>query len=306
LGSEAFKPALACKTKHDSDKWGQPRIEGTPPIGLVTLADLVRFVMDRDGLPLIYAAAFLLDAIESAAPSPALYKTDPKTWAALLPEDYCWRKPVKAVNRQVVPAARNWATQFVDSSQKFRVIDEQKAVIGLFGRSGALVLLRRAWVEKARGVADLELPPYVCLAVLEFDAVRMVGYGCNPVRVAVMRSDSEPNSEQTLVELIVRPAGGTWPRDPKKPWSEAEREAAFTMRHKHRMPDKKLASVVGATRQAINEQIGPARLGSNGAPRLGKTKWFPSDELRAECGLPVNRPLQSALRAFGRPCSKAA
>ena len=82
---------------------------------------------------------------------------------------------------------------------------------------------------------------------------------------------------------VVQPAGSKWPHV-AGPWSDAERDAAFRMRHQHGMTDAVLVEVVGVTRQAINEQIGATKAPSTGRWPNSLT-WRPSGVLLSECGL---------------------
>lgn len=183
------------------------------------------------------------------------------------------------------------------------------------GRSGALELFTLCAVPGAE-VASPELASHArALAITEADAARLfpelaaprsfwddspaesARAAAAPVAIVTPMTTARGAAALSAAGGVVRvdPAGGAWPRDPGKPWTDAEREAMFEMRHRHKVSGPKLAGIVGVSRQAIDEAIGPARIT---ATTKWPDAWRPSVELMQRCGLAL-QPLQAMALAAG-------
>lgn len=95
-----------------------------------------------------------------------------------------------------------------------------------------------------------------------------------------------------VTKQVIQPAGGAWPHPPEQPWTDAEREALFEMRHRFKFTGKELGKVAKCTRQRIDEVIGSAKPHGGAQKANAKDGWKPSAELLSRCGLPL-QPLQS-------------
>lgn len=90
--------------------------------------------------------------------------------------------------------------------------------------------------------------------------------------------------------VVVQPVGSRWPHIRGR-WTDAERAAAFEMRHRWGVKDRDLERITGAARQALNLAIG-----DKSAPYRGiwpaRLEWRPSADLMAKCfenGIPQKR-----------------
>jgi hypothetical protein len=105
-------------------------------------------------------------------------------------------------------------------------------------------------------------------------------------------------------------SAGAWPRRKAEKgskataWTDAERDAAFELRSRYRIPDDLLLVRIGVTRQALDGAIGGAT-----APLTNRwpKSWRPSPALLRRCGFPVpEMALQDALKPAPEVARKAA
>ena len=142
---------------------------------------------------------------------------------------------------------------------------------------------------------SLDSPAPRYLALLRSEALRAFGV-------------TLPDTSEDLFRRME--SAGVWPRRKaekgcKAPaWTHAERDAAFELRSRYRVPDDLLAGRIGVTRQALNLAIGGARAPlTNSWPEC----WRPSPELLRRCGLPVPElTLQDACKPAPEGARKAA
>lgn len=81
--------------------------------------------------------------------------------------------------------------------------------------------------------------------------------------------------------VVVQPVGGRWPHI-KGRWTDAERAAAFEMRHRWRVRDRDLERITGAARQAINMAIGD-KIAPYRDIWPDRLEWRPSEALMHAC-----------------------
>jgi hypothetical protein len=139
------------------------------------------------------------------------------------------------------------------------------------GRSGLLSALRAAWSNETATEQSLYDTAFGGqTALLASDAVR----------IGLVSDGRDLGSGRGTT--VVNPVGATWLHVAGL-WTNAERDAAFEMRHLHGVSDAVLVDVVGVTRQAINAQIGATK-----APQTNRwpdsLAWRPSDTLLKKCG----------------------
>lgn len=151
---------------------------------------------------------------------------------------------------------------------------------------GALRWMKCTWIDGADALTDLDEGVGGTFAVLE-----SVAAAAFPALFPGLESPSVQGASAGL--QIVQPEGGRWPHIEGRPWTDAERWALFLMRHRDKRTGAQLAEIAGASRQRIDELIGPARPQPSLASATGEDGWAPPPALLAMCGRALP-PLQSA------------
>lgn len=288
--------------------------DGEVLIKLASLADLVRHVMRRKGHPYLphrTAASEVLFSVATGCPWPDLYLTDPADFACLITPDTMFRKGRAERKAATKPqfktgwSARNWRLD--ESQYRQVVVPEQAAIAERRGAGGMLDELSEAWCINAKTVADLDKGRPARVA-LRYDVAAAL-FGLPGTAAAEPSAAAEQVQPTALAAaagaqaaddaLIVQPAGGVWPHVEGADWSDAEREAMFTMRHKNGMAGERIAKIARVSRPRVDELIGKV-----GSPKNNQwpdaCDWRPSAALLLACGFAVLQPLQAVAAELAR------
>jgi hypothetical protein len=285
---------------HDNSRWPARRAAGEGRPRCIQVLALIRKLAEVDERALPDAAAVVIERIKGCN----LYVLSQATDAVLVDSTARWSLTWRNGDGPIVSF---WETQ---TSGK-----------AAYGMSGAVEWMREHWVREPEGYgssgavvgAGWDDDQGAPLAILESDAVALFPELCDASAAAsdsapVQRTSASDAASLRLVESlppepeqdnIIQPDGGKWPHTRGAAWTDAEREALFLMRHLHKLAGKELAEIAGVSRQALDEQIGPARPPSKGLSSItAKCGWTPSAELIARCGRPL-QPLQNMVVSLG-------
>ena len=178
---------MTIESLHDADKWGPLRAGPTPADKLASVADLVRYLIRRDGCALSQAAALVADTFNRAAPQPELFETRQNDSAAAIAGADWWRKPVEGRSARQEVKRGGWsATEWGGVAER---VVSRPAVTDRPGIKGAAAVLQAlADACKPAGVkrALLDAPPWVRLALRASVAARLFGYGAEPDAAPVL------------------------------------------------------------------------------------------------------------------------
>ena len=305
------------ESSHDVATLGPLTAAGNPPRKLASLADLVRHMICCEGLPDLpsrAAAAKVLDTLAAADPQPDLYLTDPVDFACPITPETVLR--VGRAERAAGTAHKfkgvngGWtATDWRPGQSQYRDVKilKQSAIAERRGVPGLLDELREAWCINARSVADLDKGRPALAAMLHDVAAALFGLvEETPAKLSSIADQSPESAPAAASKVpasrdasIVQPEGGAWQHVPSADWSDAEREAMFTMRHKNGMTGEQIAKVVGVSRARVDELIGRAS-----SPKTRQwplvCEWRPSPALLLACGCPAPQPLQAVAAELAR------
>lgn len=302
------------KSSHDAAALGVLTADGEAPIKLASLADLVRHVMRHKGppyLPLRAAASKVLDSVAADCPLPDLYLTDPADFACLITPETLFRAGRAERKSGTKPQFKTgWsATSWGAGQSQYREVPvpKQAAIAERRGVGGMLAELSEAWCINAKTVADLDKGRPARVA-LRYDVAAAL-FGLPGTAAAEPSAAAEQVQPTALAPaagaqaaddaLIVQPAGGVWPHVEGADWSDAEREAMFTMRHKNGMAGERIAKIAGVSRPRVDELIG--KVGSpNNNQWPDACDWRPSAALLLACGFAVLQPLQAVAAELAR------
>lgn len=195
--------------------------------------------------------------------------------------------------------------------ERRKVVKPPAAMPGVDGEAGAWQVLRDAWCSDDRATRDKAMGKHRTtlerLAIPMRVAVKLFGYGQpaeaapagDAAAVGKVGKGLPPDALAPATDacgstdaLIVQPMGGAWPHLEGADWSAAEREAMFTMRHKHRMTGERIAKIACVSRVRVDELIGKVS-----SPKTHQwpdvCEWRPSATLLLACGFPVPQSLQA-------------
>jgi hypothetical protein len=263
---------------------------------LVSVADLVHWhTIKREPLPLRPAGVHVLQQLKDHPQAP-LFVTIQAQYASEVTAD-------KPIWRESKPARK--ATPRKQSNGPAA----NTAVPALSGRYGLIKGLAEHWGRCLQARADLYVP--VCrgqVAILKSDAAALFGYGiggdsqaaiaphAQPLQAPPTQPTASPKVATKAAQDMVQPEGGAWPHTAGE-WTDAERDALFLMRHKLKFKTAELVKIAGVTRQAIDSQIGGARVMQSKAPTWpAGLVWRPASALLKDCGFAL-QPLQAVAAA---------
>lgn len=279
--------------------------ERTP---LASLADLVRHQMRCNGLALVEAVDAVVCMLKAQGDALVLYCTDPKTRA----------RPI-ALAEPFTSAAmlgrlrQAWAVDSTTAADlngaPFARLTMRRDVADWLFECGPDISFWDAAPSEPASVVPAHDADWMQAqeAALEFRAAPPAGVvpvaGSFADASAVVGCAAKTMPPDALAPatdaLIVQPMGGAWPHLEGADWSAAEREAMFTMRHKHRMTGKRIAKITCVSRVRVDELIGKVS-----SPKTHQwpdaCDWRPSATLLLACGFPVPQSLQAVPAVHAR------
>jgi DNA-binding XRE family transcriptional regulator len=237
----------------------------------------------------------------------AVYLLQPgDCYAVPVTDAHVFRVGVTARRHNVRPATKAGAWSATDwwqpSRPHYEVVPAREEVHELRGPAGAIELLRSLAAQSA-GAAALDskaaLISWLALPAVDVSAItrELRGEVPEPLRLvpaAAVSSSGEEAPTAAVVDAdpkgggLAAPDGVTWSRPEGccDAWTDGEREAMFRARHIGKVSSNDLAKAVGVSRQAIDAQIGGARVLKSKNPKWPAV-WSPSTELLRECGAPL-------------------
>jgi hypothetical protein len=294
----AMRNGVVMRATPDNKSWGPMLAKGSngQAFKLMRIADAVHEVA---------AAGVMLDSEAVALLADRWAASDDLKGYRLRPGDnyadevtsetvFVKGKPATKAGMQHVQRPANWVMNRGVTVESTRVA-AHPGMPDVAGKTAALAKMRD--IAAGDSSAAFLNNPRSWVAWLAFSAADVAAIVCefSPAAPTIIAAPGAGEVTTDAADAsIVQPEGGAWPHVEGIAWTDAERVAAFTMRHKYLKTGDQLATVVGVTRQRIDQEIGKVKRDKGGLWLKGLS-WQPSPELLAVCGIKIApNPLQLA------------
>lgn len=282
------------------------------------VTDLVRMVHQRDGGLWVIAAEVVLDELQRQAGELELFvRQDGDRYAKPIHVD---DEPTRRVKVSLSASSRllrgaSLSSEPVDlreetrhqldsaSTQDARTVAADESGAELRARANALARMRTKWCNADLMPGGLDDPQLGRYAIRETVAQHLFASPLEAASVcesrAVLAEDRTCASGGAHLKGIVQPDRGSWPHSKGLPWSDAERDALFEMRHRNCMTDKGIAEAIDLdSPQRITQVIGPkdAHKIRDGSSYPKGVRWRPSSALLNRCGIDAGIALIKATK----------